>query len=1460
VVWPPPGTLSPFAVLELAVPLERNVPRWGVLIGRNSWTRAYAAGKSRRPLEVNNLALTTEGRWEPRKGHTTDPDQDGQDWPAAGAPVLCGPFVIGLLDGVADNHSHAIIPLSRMAEEPDLLGLLEPATIGSVTFEPVELALALRPWRPPDPRLPASLLDPRLAIVPFQDPAGYTERLLGWASATDPLSGLLLVGASGSGKHRVARHVAETLARTGWVVGELNGQPAHGWLDAALQSRLPMFLILDEGRQRPEYLRAIVSELATGISRPIRLLVLAEEAGEWWDELLRSSGHLRAVFHQAPELLPGFVPENQFARQLDLAARSFYRASNLGSPVERPHEPFDEKLDTEFRWRWYDRSHPDSLAMRRLHIAAYAAVLGGTDVHERDPEDLILDFETRAWERASVGLTPEAQQHWRAAITAAIAFGAPSESAATATLQLLPGLASTTAEVRRELVEWIRMLYPPIEPDNYWGTLQPKSLCLRYLVRECSSSQMIDSMLPSVEPHQARRAIAWLVQPSPHLADAAKLADRLYPLVARHPRALVPEMLAVARHAPAALAMLERLLDDDGIALPETVYERIVEGIAAPAGALAELDLMARRHLAAAYQRTLEAGSPRPRAKLASLLSSTAIALSETGRNREAVEAGQLALEHYRELMTSGTNRAASMTPYAECLRLQSCVLARDGNMADAIPMAEMAVQLYRQLSPADSTLMARLADTLELLAECAGEAGDETRALDALREAASVRHTVSTAPDAPPSTVAALVATTTMLAEALWRSGDRTAGLAERVNAVTIADRWRPPDPAERRGVLGGCLESLYPWQHAQGQTRPALTTLERLVQLRRERADEEPGAALDLAKTLLALARQQLAVGDRDSAFVTATDALRYARKVTGREAMVVLGAALHAVGGHLARTEQWDKAAESIQEAVQAYWRADPDRQDFLLDAAGALSNLSAALLMVGRADDALDQAQNAQRLLRDRPQLATLGARALAAALTNEAFALQALGRAPEALAAIEKAVDLQDSARASLPEEQRRSLGLQRELLSEQGEVRLAVQAARRVVAVSRVEVHRADAAYQLAKCLAAAGLLEDAVDAASSALSILDALAAGSSRFLEERSEIWTLLSTLHSDLGNQAESAAAAEQAVALSPLKASDVADKSAVRLADALDAASDSALANAPEESIEYARQALTARRNLAVDGDPEQVALLANALLRLARLHSMTGNNHEARLMGEEGLRESRRLHLLGVEGACELVARALLELYNFQIRSATARPEFELGVRYAAEAVGMYRDLSEQGETVGLQRAAALLELSFGQLHLDEHMAAMLSARDAVNVIDEAGIGGADGWDTLLRALELTGQCLSALGDDDQHREVATRRVTILGDLAAADASYLPDLAVAVRSLAEVPAGPRRERESAAQRAVDLHRRLFEQDSLYAPQLVASLRALASSMPWSRRGARKRLRREAEALAKISQPS
>ena len=413
-------------------------------------------------------------------------------------------------------------------------------------------------------------------------------------------------------------------------------------------------------------------------------------------------------------------------------------------------------------------------------------------------------------------------------------------------------------------------------------------------------------------------------------------------------------------------------------------------------------------------------------------------------------------------------------------------------------------------------------------------------------------------------------------------------------------------------------------------------------------------------------------------------------------------------------------------------------------------------------------------------------------------------------------------------------------------LSDVGERKVALVAAREAVELYRVLAEASPAAYtpnlaaslnNLATILSAVGERNEALEAAREAVRLRRALAEASpAAYTPDLATSLTNLAIRLTEVGERNEALEAAREAVRLrralaeaSPAAYTPNLALSLNNLANILSAVGER------NEALEAAREAVRLRRALAEASPAAYTPDLAASLTNLAVFLSVLGERNEALEAAREAVDLRRALAEASPAAYTPNLAASLTNL-AISLSEVGERNEALVAAR---EAVELYRGLAEaspQSYTPDL--AMSLNNLAAFLSAVGERNEALVAAREAVEVYRVLAEASPQAYTPdLAGSLNNLANRLSAVGERNEALEAAREAVEVYRVLAeASPQAYIPDLAMSLNNLATIlsEVGERGDALVAAREAVRLRRALAEASpAAYTPDLAGALTNLAA---------------------------
>ncbi|MDQ2582927.1 hypothetical protein CKY47_02780 [Saccharothrix yanglingensis] len=955
------------------------------------------------------------------QGHR--PDEGGSPWGGLSGGAL---FSEGLLIGVvmadeADSgHTRLVaVPSYVLHHDEGFRTVLADHGGGAAGLRPVEFARLAEPPLPLPALLPSPgwLLHPALEVVRFRGRRGELDRLGAWA-AVEGFGACLVHGPGGQGKTRLARQFGQELGG-GWAVVWLDHRRAEDDLAVIADAAVPTLVVVDYAETRTGQVEALVRAAADHDGgTPLKVLLLARTAGEWWERLRVSSGTASLLLDGSPVI--ALAPlESEDGGRVDAYREAVEGFSTALLRVRGlPGQAWEQIASRVSREALPGTGQLGALT---LHMTALADLLDvGAPPDEPTPagdvEDRLLDHEQRYWDQAAALPSARldlARSTLHDAMAAAVLVGADDREQADALLCRIAGLADQQRDRRDAVVQWIASLYPGAGGIPF-GAPQPDRLAERFVGRHLQArAELADRLIPGTSPEQAERLLTIYSRAAGHTVFAGLLNDGLSALCVRHIRHLGGDVITVVTQVEYPQPLLQALFQisealDTSFDLLAALYDRLPlfsHRLADWAAQLGERLLHTSREQ---VQTDPDTFLP----YLATSLNNQAIRLGDLGRREEALEAITEAVKVYRELVRA---RPDTFLPdLATSLSNQSVRLGGLGRYKEGLGAVTEAVAIRRELARArPDAFLSDLAMSLNNQSIQLGGLGRREEALGVATEAVKVYRELARArPDAFLPDLATSLSNQSIHLGGLGRREEALGVATEAVEVYRELARARPdaflPNLAMSLNNQSIDLGGL-------GRREEALGVATEAVEVYRELARARPDAFLpDLAMSLNSQSVRLGGLGRYKEGLGAVTEAVAIRRELARARPdafLPDLAMSLNNQSIHLGGLGRREEALEAITEAVKVYRELARVRPEaFLPDLAMSLNNQSGRLGEIGRREEALGVATEAvevyRELARVRPEAFLPD---LAMSLNNQSIHLGGLGRREEALEAITEAV-------------------------------------------------------------------------------------------------------------------------------------------------------------------------------------------------------------------------------------------------------------------------------------------------------------------------------------------------------------------------------------------------------------------------------------------------------------------
>ncbi len=909
----------------------------------------------------------------------------------------------------------AVVPESLSQTPSNIAPALAPAD-----GERKPLQMPARQWRAGTGMADSQLLRAEEALLPF-DPARQpdVDSLNAWLDDERwPQAVRLITGAGGQGKTRLALELCWQRQAGGWYTGFFDSDLEVNRMAASWQAlrnlNQPLLIVIDYAETRQAaFLALLKASLQNLGDQPVRILLLARDGGEWWDNLPSKdpfcegllSGHATSGPFRLPPL---YEAEPDKREAYNKALHAFANALDVPAPDIVP-----DLLGEHFGRPLY------------IQMAALLALYGEVPTTAQGLTKALLNHERRYW----LGLLsqfnwpePERRAEQLLALST-LAGGFATPKAAEPYWNKAKGAVLRPAEFN-SLFRALAMLYPgtqglqALRPD-----LLGEALVAQALLRP-GADTLLDAVLDNTATRSIRRnSLTVLARLSTQRRD---LGETLVDVISRHLRHCYEDMVGVSTETSSRLPALAEL----AFARLSSIDKSQVAGLLAPllteeSVQLAELSCLVTEYL---VEKSRDRFKKKPgnldrMADYARALGTYALNLSRIGRYQQSCAAGLKVLVLFRKLVGKypdrfGPNYATSLSNYANDL-------SEAGQYEEALEHSRQALEIRRRLSQKNpDRFEPDYATSLSNYANDLSEAGQYEEALEHSRQALEIRRRLSQKnpdrfePDYATSlnNYASHLSEAGQYEEALEHS--RQALEIQRRLAQKNPDRFEPGYATSLNNYAND-LSKAGQYEEALEHSRQALEIQRRLAQKNPDRF--EPGYATSLSNYASDLSE----AGQYEEALAHALEALEIRRKLMEKNPDRFepdYATSLNNYASHLSEAGQYEEALAHALEALEIrrkLMEKNPDR--FEPDYATSLSNYASDLSEAGQYEEALAHALEAleirRKLMEKNPDRFEPD---YASTLNNYASHLSNVGQYEEALAHARQALAIRRRLAQKVP--------------------------------------------------------------------------------------------------------------------------------------------------------------------------------------------------------------------------------------------------------------------------------------------------------------------------------------------------------------------------------------------------------------------------------------------------------
>ncbi|GLW27896.1 tetratricopeptide repeat protein [Actinoplanes regularis] len=751
--------------------------------------------------------------------------------PWAGLPggaVFCGGLLIGVVAGDLDvgPGQLEVVPVSTLCREP---GFADAAGRAVPRLSPVELTEAQ--LTESDQLLsPAALLRAGAEIVGFRGRHRLMDDMDDWCAGSG-FAALLLHGPGGQGKSRVGYELTAERTADGWATLWLDASTSDEAIAAVSGVVVPLLIVVDRADSRPEQVRTLLRACARHDgAQPLRLLLIARTAGDWW-RLLRTDRFAEQLLaHASVVALP--LLDDDASGQLDAYQQAVHELA-----AALPRVPGYAGHDwPAIAARLIAVSHEPGGPVLAVQIEALAdlldAVWPGTAASARQSaEDRVLAHERRYWAFTAAwhGL-PFDEAVLQDLLAVAMLFSPADDDQADRLLSGIAALDGQPRECRDAVRGWLADLYPGTDGEP-WGSLQPDQLAERFVgLRLTESPELPEPLVPVVTEGQRRRMLTVYAR----AARQPGLADQLTDLCVRHADRLTQATIDAAGlvETPQPLVAALRRISAD----PGAEVERL-----APIGEW--LPRHGHDHTVWAVEITQRIAELHRRAgreaELATALNNLSVRLGDLGSNGPALAAIEEAVLIHRRL--AGQQPETFEADLARSLSNLCVRLGELGQLEPGLTAGEEATELYRRLDDREpGTFLPDLAMALRNLALCLGALERFPQALAAIEESVLLYQRL--AEERPDEFLPDLAVSLSILGINLGSLDRDEESLHVAEQAVLIRRRLTAQRPDASRPGLATALTDLAVRHVVLNQRPEALAAVEEALAIRHRLVEKWP------------------------------------------------------------------------------------------------------------------------------------------------------------------------------------------------------------------------------------------------------------------------------------------------------------------------------------------------------------------------------------------------------------------------------------------------------------------------------------------------------------------------------------------------------------------------------------------------------------------------------------------
>lgn len=675
-----------------------------------------------------------------------------------------------------------------------------------------------------------------ISFDPKRDP--FLESQISWVESNYPIAVRLLTGAGGVGKTRLALELCLRLKAQGWHAGfllsECEVNNCEKLVSQIIASERPCCVVIDYAETRQSVLLATMKALLKiQISKPVRILLLARDGGEWWAALSAKDASCEALLEgdatSGPFLLPRLhdsEPERQQA--YSLALRTF--AELLGVT---PGQHLPNLADSHF-------AHP-----LYIQMAALMALRGERPRSAEALQRAVVNHEKRYWGKIlSIVPGDNGEYERQAALLMTLATLANGIATERSIENAWAAAGERKSDLRR-IYTALSSLYPDrqglqgLRPDLIGEALVAQSLLAN------DGSILLDVVIGG-EKKMRQSGLTVLARLLRNRTDLASLVEDA--LIKKF-TLCVDEVVSVCIETPSTLpeivqSAFEKLSKSQKLQAAGVLENRLHHEVLQLTG----LDVEVSKTIAEKRAGQVKKNKEEDIIRYAAAVKNLSIAYFRDGKSDEALASARQSVNIYSRVANAKSfeyksRRASSLITYANRLEEQG---------QEALTIALQAVNIYRALNKSKPAEYGhQLAFALNTYANCLDNLGRTDEAILAAKESLDLYRGITL--ETPEELKEEVAIVFNNYANFLDAEGRDEEALAAAKKTMGVFQELAISAPNRFQSQYAMSLHNYSSYLSAQGKELDALAVIQQSLNIYKDLAELRPERfSADLAKAL--------------------------------------------------------------------------------------------------------------------------------------------------------------------------------------------------------------------------------------------------------------------------------------------------------------------------------------------------------------------------------------------------------------------------------------------------------------------------------------------------------------------------------------------------------------------------------------------------------------------------------